>query len=225
MASPVPIARRIFLVGAAAMLCDACGDTWLKNVRYATKTYLMKGDDLKLTRADIERIPYASIAVRLGNGPQALLILGGYDGEDLHWISHEHEVIVTRRGRIVQTYGLPDDIKETQFLTHDPVGQPASTMGAATECLRTIDLEPQHIDGVLVRSRFTNDGSENLTILGTERTTSLWGEASVASDLNWEFRNRYWIDPRSGYVWKSVQYLSPQLPALEIIVYRPATPA
>ncbi len=225
MASPVPIARRIFLVGAATMLCAGCGDTWLKNVRFATKTYLMKGDDLKLTRADIDRIPYASVAARLGDGPQVLLILGKYDGDDLHWISHESEVIVTRRGRVVQTYGLPDDLKETQFLTADPVGRPEDALRASAECLRTIDLEPQHIDGVLVRSRFEGGQSEALTILGAEIATSVWTEASAAPDLAWQFRNHYWIEPRTGYVWKSVQYLSPKLPPLELIIFRPAAPA
>lgn len=88
--------------------------------------------------------------------------------------------------------------------------------------MRTIDLEPRHIDGVVVRSRFSGEGTDDLTILGDHKATSLWTEANAASQLDWEFRNRYWVDPRSGYVWKSVQYLSPQLPALEIIVYKPA---
>jgi len=204
------------------MFCASCGDTWLKSVTYATRTYLMKGADLHLTRADIDRIPYASIAVRLGDGPQALLILARFDGDDLHWISAENEVIVTRRGRVVETYGLPVNLKQTTFLTGDPVGRPLSALEATTECMRTIDLEPRHIDGVLVRSRFASDGADDLTILGDHKATSLWTEANAASELDWEFKNQYWIDARSGYVWKSRQYLSPRLPALEIIVYKPA---
>jgi Group 4 capsule polysaccharide lipoprotein gfcB, YjbF len=225
MASPVPIARRLFLAGGTALFCTACGDTWLNGVTYATKTYLMKGADLNLTRADIDRIPYASIAVRLGDGPQALLILARYDGDDLHWVSAERKVIVTRRGRVVQTYGLPVDLKETAFLTADPVGRPVAAFAAAKECLRTIDLEPRHIDGVLVRSRFAGDGRDDLVILGEHLATSVWSETSAAAELDWNFTNRYWVDAQSGFVWRSLQYVSPRLPALEIIVYRPAVAA
>ena len=221
MASPVPIARRIFLAGSAAMLCASCGDTWVDDMTSAARTYLMKGDDLHLTRADITRIPYASIAVRLGDGPQALLILARFDGDDLHWVSAQREVIVTRRGRVVETYGLPIDLKRTQFLTNDPVGRPARTMEADIECLRTIDLEPQHVDGILIRSRFAGGGSEDLAILGDHRKTSAWTETNAAPDLAWNFKNQYWSDARSGFVWRSLQYLSPQLPVLEIIVYKP----
>lgn len=203
------------------MLCASCGDTWVKNVTYATQTYLHEGDDLHLTRADIARIPYASIAVRLGDGPQALLILARFDGDDLHWVSAKRNVIVTRRGRVVETYGLPIDLKRTQFLTDDPVGRSVAAMQAAAECLRTIDLEPRHIDGILVRSRFAGAGSEDLTILGDHTATSVWTEANAAPDLAWEFKNQYWIDARSGFVWRSLQYLSPVLPALEIVVYKP----
>jgi hypothetical protein len=225
MASPVPLARRLFLTGAASILCESCGDTWLKGVPQAARSYLLNGDDLHLTREDITRIPYASVAVRFSEFSQALLILGRRDGADLHWMSSEHEVIVTRHGRLVKTYGLPDDLKETRFLTDDPVGKPITTAASATACTRVIDLEPRHIDGVVVRSRFASAGREDLTILGTVLPTDVWTESNVAPDLDWSFKNQYWVDARSGYVWKSLQYLSPRLPPLEIVVYRPATKA
>lgn len=183
---------------------------------------MMKGDDLHLTRADIDRIPYASIAIRVGDGPQALLVLGRYDGDKLDWISAEHEVVVTRRGRVVKTYGLPQDLSETVFLTADPVGQPSRAVAAAQSCLRTLDLEPGHHDGVVVSSRFEKIGDEAVDILGERIPAELWQERGAAAQLAWEFVNLYWIDPNSGYVWKSRQSAAPSLPPLEIIVYRRA---
>jgi hypothetical protein len=103
MSGSVRTTRRIFLVGIATALCDACGNSYVADVPSIVRTAMMKGDDLRVTRADIDRIPYASIAVRMGDGPQALLVLGRYDGDKLDWISAEHEVIVTRRGRLVKT--------------------------------------------------------------------------------------------------------------------------
>lgn len=185
------------------------------------RTTMMKGRDLDLTRADIDRIPYASIAVRMGDGPQALLILGRYDGEELNWISAKREVIVTRRGRVVKTYGLPTDVKETVFLTPDPVGR-ANGGVAEAECLRTLDLDPSRQDGILVRSRFAAIGSEAIEIFGERVDTALWQEQGGAPELQWSFTNRYWVDPHSGYVWKSRQSVAPALPPLDITVTRRA---
>jgi hypothetical protein len=167
----------------------------------------------------------SSIAVRMGDGAQALLILRRYDGDDLHWISAEREVIVTRRGRVVKTYGLPQDLKDTSFLTRDPLGAPEAGFAASAECLREIDLEPAHQDGVVVRSRFATAGSEEIDILGDRFATTVLHEEGAAPDIAWNFVNQYWIDPRSGYVWKSRQFAAPQLPPLEIIIYRPAAAA
>ena len=158
----------------------------------------------------------------MGDGPQALLVLGHYDGDNLNWISAQREVIVTRRGRVVKTYGLPQDVTETVFLTADPVGQPSPAVAAAQPCLRTLDLEPGHRDGVVVSSHFERLGDETLEILGERIPTELWQERGAAPQLAWEFANLYWIDPSSGYVWKSRQAAAPSLPPLEIIVYRRA---
>jgi hypothetical protein len=222
MAGAVPLARRLFLTGAATILCPSCGDTWVKTVPQAMRTAFSKGDDLHVTREDIERIPYASLAVRFEDYPQALLILGRADGADLHWISNEREVIVTRRGRVVKTSGLPDDLKSTRFLTDDPVGRAAGAFASDRTCARMIDIEPRHLDGIVVRSQFDNAGSETLTILDSNLSTDVWIESNRAPVLDWEFKNRFWADSRSGFVWKSVQYVSPRLPPLELVVFRRA---
>lgn len=225
MSSPLGIARRMFLASAAATLCDACGmgdHTFLSDVPAALKPYLTNGSNLHLTRAEVNRIGYASIAVRLGDGPQALLILGRFDGDELNWISAKREVVVTRRGRVVKTYGLPQDLTATNFLTPDPIGKPGRDFAPGAECLRTLDFESLHQDGILARSTFRKIGSARIEILGERLETELWEERGSADLLGWDFVNRYWIAADSGYVWKSLQATAPTLPVLEIIVYRRA---
>jgi hypothetical protein len=182
--------------------------------------YMFKGNDLPLTRADINKIPYASIAVRLGEASQALLILDANWGQDRHWMSADHEVIVTRRGRLVQTEGLPQDVTGTIFLTADPVGGPSDGFAATQDCVRTLDFTPYHQTGVVVRSRFENGGRGDIEILGNRIATQIWQEHGEASEFAWSFVNTYWTDPDSGFVWKSVQATTPALPPLEITVYR-----
>jgi hypothetical protein len=194
----------------------------VKDVPRAARTAFFKGDDLHMTRDDIARIPYATLAVRFADYPQALLVLSRADGDDLHWISSEHEVIVTRHGRLVKTYGLPDNLKDTRFLSSDPLAMSPPNLSPASVCMRAIDIEPRHIDGIVVRSHFDTAGREELTILDTPLATNVWAESNRAADLDWNFTNRFWVDSGTGFIWKSVQYVSPRLPPLELVVFRRA---
>jgi hypothetical protein len=220
MSSPVAIARRIFLAGAGASLCDACGHTYVTDVAKFVRDNMTKGDDLHMSRADVDRLKYACIAARMGDGPQVLLVLAPNDGVELNWVSAQREVLVTRRGRVVKTYGLVQDVKATIPLTPDPVGGSSGDFAVTKEFVRTLDLEPRHQDGVIVRSTFEPGGVEEIDILGDRFRTELWRERGAAPEIDWQFVNQYWIDPVSGYVWKSRQAAAPALPPIELIVYR-----
>jgi hypothetical protein len=214
------IARRTFIAGAVPAFCAGCGNTPLSNAPQAFRSLFSSGADLNVTREDIGRIPYASIAVRLGKGPQALLVLGRDDGRDLDWVSAKHEVIVTRNGRIVKTFGLTEDVKATEFLSDDPLSAAPDGTPTQSECLRAVDFEPSHFDGVLLRSQFHALGDEDVAILGSHISTRVWEETGEAPQFDWQFTNQYWLDAHSGFVWKSRQHTAPGLPALEITVFR-----
>ena len=47
-------------------------------------------------------------------------------------------------------------------------------------------------------------------------------ESVVVEDLDWSFENTFWVDIRSGFAWKSVQHISPELPPIEIEILKPA---
>jgi len=214
------IARRIFLVGAASAICSACDHSYVGDMQSFVRANMEKGKDLSLTLADIEKIPYASIAVRLGEGSQALLILSDNIGEDRHWMSADREVLVTRHGRLVQTQGLPQDMTATVFFSPDPVGGPSPGFAAHQECVRALDFEPYNVAGVVVHSHFEKGGREEIDILGNRIATEIWWERGGSKEFDWKFVNQYWIDPETGFVWKSLQASAPALPQLEIIVYR-----
>jgi hypothetical protein len=220
MSHSVRIARRIFLAGAASTLCSACNHSYLADMGSFVRANTEKGKDLTLTLADIQKIPYASIAARIGEGSQALLILGSNLGDDRHWISADHEVLVTRHGRIVETEGLLQDVRSTTFFTPDPIGGPSSGFAANHECVRSLDIEPYHHDGIVVRSRFESGGGDEIEILGNRIPTQIWWEHGGSTEYDWRFVNQYWIDPESGFVWKSLQASAPALSQIEITVYR-----
>jgi hypothetical protein len=211
----------MFLSGTLAALAEGCSHTWMTDAFSLGREAISGGEDLPMTRADIDRIGYASLAVRMGTGKQALLILSRIEGDDLLWVSHDRELIVTRRGRVVRTYGLPQDLDRTRFVTADPVEKSANLTEVPAECVRSVDFGPEHEDGIFVRSRFLNTGFDDLAILGRRFRTSVWEEKGAAPEIDWEFTNAYWFDSATGYVWKSIQHTAPNIPPLELIVFKP----
>ena len=55
-------------------------------------------------------------------------------------------------------------------------------------------------------------GPEDIEILGRVRSLVLVEELITNKEINWTRRNKYWVDPDTFFVWKSIQHISPKLP-------------
>ena len=73
---------------------------------------LVYGDDSSIAPEVIKEIPYASMLVKIGNGPKALMILEKISDDEYTWVSADEIYLVTRNGRIIKTAGLPNNLKE-----------------------------------------------------------------------------------------------------------------
>ena len=178
--------------------------------------------DVEITRAVIDQIPYASISAKVGKGPRSLLILGRYDGNDLHWLSADNATVVTRDGRVVKTSGFPENIKATQYLDADPVARRLHLPHAPHHFSRSVDFDATNLYGLIVDSEFSNQGEVEISIAELNLRTILVEEVNSARTVNWKITNYYWIDVLDGFVWKSVQYIARSFPPIEIEVLKPA---
>jgi Group 4 capsule polysaccharide lipoprotein gfcB, YjbF len=221
MSTAFSMTRRSLLIGGLAGLCSACGDSPLATLPTLARGLISKGANVPFTQAQIEKIPYATIAARIGGGNQALLLLRRYAGRDLVWASSDGKVIVTRRGRIVQTYGFRQDLSATMPYGVDPVSDLAN-LASGEIYKRAVDIQPGDHFGVLVTSEFFRVGPAPIDILGMPHRTTLWRERGHAPMLDWQFTNVYWADDATGYIWKSTQQPVPELEHFEIEVFRPA---
>ncbi len=179
-----------------------------------------------LTRERINKIPYASLAVKIGRQPRVLLVLSRYDGKNLHWLSADQAALITRGGRVVKTAGLPIDLKTTILYNPDPVRQDTlHKISDGYRLTRSVDLQPGNRAVVLVDSTFKVAGRETVEIVELTFETIRIEETGRARDFGWRFVNTYWVDPESGFVWKSIQNFAPGLPPALIEVLTPAFPS
>ena len=194
----------------------------LQNAYDAARFLTVGMPDVEVTRAIVNQIPYASISAKIGKGPRSLLILGRYDGDDLHWLSADNATVVTRGGRVVKTSGFPDNIRSTQYLDPDPIARRLHLLNAPRHFSRSMDFDAGSLYGLVVDSEFHNRGEIEISIAELNLRTVLIEEVNKARTINWEFSNYYWVDVFDGFVWKSVQYISRTFPPIEIEVLKPA---
>ena len=161
--------RRRFLIGTASLALAGCAGSpitvvspVLGNVVRALRFARFGAPDVPINRAAISNLPYASITGKIGTGPRSLLILDRIRGEDRHWLSTDRVAIVTRRGRVIRTAGLPENLRETRFVEVDPVAAEPHRLNAPLKATRMIDLDKGSHYGMPIESVLVSLGERTI---------------------------------------------------------------
>lgn len=222
--------RRRFIVAglgaAGSLVAGGCVSPSLKlmGAPFSKPGSLLGRDGYALSDEQINAIPYASLGVRIGGSAPVIMILASINGANLHWASADRVVLITERGRLVKTIGMPRDLVGTRWTGADsllPVlrrqpGTGDSRVG------RIIDLRPKDDFSVPVESRCEWLGEETLTLVGRERRTVLLSEHIKVGKWRWKAENRYWFDAETGAMLKSRQQYCPEVAAVTMEVLKPA---
>jgi hypothetical protein len=215
--------RRAVLVAGASLALTACIESPVAlNVVRSMRTTVLGFPDLDITRETVAKLPYASLAARVGRGPPGLLLLSHIQGEDQYWRTGTEAVLVLRGGRLVRTAGFDQDLARSRELDPDPVSAGLHLLEAPAKHARVLDLEPGGLYELPVESRFESLGERKITIVEIDFDTILVREDCRCRTLAWDFTNYYWVDPVDGFVWQSTQHFARALPALEYKVLKPA---
>ena len=214
--------RNLVSLGGAFWLSACDISPVLRNAYDAARFLTIGMPDVEISRAIVDNIPYASISAKVGKGPRSLLILGRYDGTDLHWLSADNATVVTRSGRVVKTSGFPENIRATHFHASDPIAQNLHKQGSQSQFSRSVDIDIGGLYGLVIDSNFRSHGNVTIEIADLSLRTILLEEVNTARTINWKFSNYYWIDVFDGFVWKSIQHIARSFPPIEIEVLKPA---
>lgn len=175
-----------------------------------------------MTQENISKLPYAAVSAKIGDGPEAMLILGRMDGENHHYFAQDKAVIILKKGRITRTYGLPANLWYTGFQTQDLFAQGLQHLKGPTEERRIIDLDRDGLQQINLCATFTAEGMECLNIYGRDYPLLRVRECVAVPHLKWHYQNIHWVLPQNGLVMKSIQHIHPDLSPVEITVLRPA---
>ncbi len=164
-----------------------------------------KGIDPEL----IKNIPYASMVVKIGKGPSALLILESINNDNFTWVSADGVYLVINNGKIVATSGLPNNLKEKITTSGDWNNKVKNNL----EYISYNSYSLPTLNNLKVKSTYTYKGKDVVKTVFGDKTFRLVEEKIDSHEIGWHRTNRYWLD-ETNYVWKSSQYISPRLPEI-----------
>lgn len=218
------LSRRTMLVAGAALPLAGCDlppglDLGTVKQSLAVSTGLENAPAITLQQAS--QIPYASLGYRIGSSTEYVVVLAASVSDGLLWTAADHRALVTVGGRVTRTAGFDWNLGDTSFDGNDPVSTGLQRMTTNVSLRRTLDLRDIDRFGVDVESTFTPVGKQTIGILGANLNVVEVNEDCNCADLNWSFRNVYWADVDTGFIWRSLQTIHPNLDQLTIEVLRP----
>jgi hypothetical protein len=193
---------------ALPLLLAACGDSPVGRAGAAAVGLVRPNTQPPITRAEAEASPYASILVRVGGGQPAWVVLFGASADRQTWLAADRSVIVTRAGRIVATANLPGgQLVDTWQSGPDPLSGPVEFLDGAA-AWRVVDLQPGDRFGFRLDCTLAVTARGPVVILERSYDLATVEERCRGSDGS-AIVNRFWADPRTGFVWKSDQWAGP----------------
>jgi hypothetical protein len=165
-------------------------------------------------------VPYATIGIKIGDGPQVMFVLATDSGDHLMWVAGQSAAIETRNGRIIRTSGLEHDLSGSWSGSGLDASAGDSWLRPARD-VWVADFVDRKQYSVQITCSHAAPVSDPVTLLGKTIATVRVDESCDAPQLEWSFANSFWVDPATGVVWRSIQHTSPDLDPLEIDVLRP----
>jgi hypothetical protein len=178
------------------------------------------GKPSSVSRQEAAAIPFATLGVRLGDGPEFILVLGVAERQKQLWTSASHVVLQTEGGRILRTAGLANNRSEMR-LVRGIGGRPP--IDGNVETVWEEDFPDQHLYSVVVTCHTTVRGPESVSNFGRAVATIRVDEDCRSDQIDWSFTNKYWISAQDGLTWRAIQYVHPKLDPIETEILRPAS--
>lgn len=174
-----------------------------------------------LSRAELDRMPSAVIAVTSDAGQRAYLVpLSDNDGY-LNYRDAGGNGVVLLGGAVSRTESLGHDLQAVRHHRRDPIAHPTPL----AEWPGRVPRDYQYLLRDLGRYRITLDcvfepvARETIEIV--ELNFDVARVAEICTNAERQVTSTYWVDEATGFVWKSRQWVGPQTGHLTIEVIRP----
>jgi hypothetical protein len=214
--------RAIALAGVLLMGgCSSQDNSWSLYFQVLREGFRGGYSSSTIARGQAASVPYASLGYRIDGGGEMMLVLATDTNGDQLWTAASHVVLLTRGGRIARSVGLQHDRGGMTAQVGGDLPAPSAALKAPYRSMRLLDFPDIGLYGVAVTCITADAGRQPIVILGTSLGTRRVVETCSSKLPRWSFADTYWVEPDSGFVWRSLQHLHPQGPVIEVEILRP----
>jgi len=204
--------KHLFLL-IVIFIISGCGEASLRiapgyvEAYRSVKNAIIGYENEFLSQELIDNIPYASAVLRIGNGPEGLIILESIKDQKTTWISADDVYLTIKNGRIIKTGGLINNLTTVV----SPFSSNFLKDSGEDTYFYYYSYDVPFLSDLKVESTLSIQGEEEVEVFEKKMTLILIEEKLESKIINWKAINKYWID-ESNFVWKSEQHISPRLP-------------
>lgn len=174
---------------------------------------LILGQENQIKPEVIKNIPYASMLVKIGNGPTALMILESKNDEEYLWVSSDGVYLLIKNGQIIKTSGLNNNL--TESISPDITWSDDIYNNKEFISYRSYNLPT--LNNLKLTHTYSKKDNRNVPMINGKKKLQLIEEKISSKKVAWYETNKYWVDD-NNFVWKSVQHISPRLPEISFEV-------
>lgn len=210
-------------LGAALAACSSGGPSYWERLGSAVRDTVLPPQAepaRERSRAELEEIESAVIAVSFG-GRRALLVPLADNGGHLDYRDGAGRAVRLFGGAVSSTEGLGRDLAAVRFAVDDPLAHPRPLAAWPARVFREYQFierdGPQY--GITLSCGFQTLARETIEIV--ELSYDVVRVSEVCANQRREVVNTHWVEPETGFVWKSEQWLGPALGPVTLEVLRP----
>jgi len=160
------------------------------------------------TIQQIQNIPYASMLLTIGKGSPGLVILESKVVNNNTWVSADGIYFMLNRGRIVKVQGLENNLVDFRSSLEDITAVNNNIYKSY------YSFDNPELYNLEVSNNILYQGEEIVDLFIGKKKLYLYKETIENDFLAWKEDNFFWVDD-DGFVWKSIQHISPLLPPIK----------
>jgi hypothetical protein len=216
-----------------ALLLAACSDEGVNPIVGAAiqEIYPLRGGvetppapGQPITRAAIDRADVAMIRIRLvGEESGAFMVAASDNGGYVTFASTLRQTVTLRGSQVTGSRGLGYDLLSATSSQPDPLVRPIPPGQWPARVTRSYELPAQAPQGTILtfECRYEFGAASEIVII-EERHRGV-EIAEYCSGPTGNFENLHFADLRTGFVWRSIQWLGPQQGLLDLQIVLPYT--
>ncbi|MEM6464955.1 MAG: YjbF family lipoprotein [Pseudomonadota bacterium] len=179
-----------------------------------------------VSRTQLEAAGQPAIRISLeGEEIVTTLVAATSNNGTLTYLSRLGQSITLRGTQVVATRGIGTDLLSVAAFGSDPVAQPRPLEAWPEGVTRRYEVPGPGVQGRLIVATclFAQGDQQTLVVLGQQVTGQVVEERCAAPDGS-RFDNLHLVEPLTGQIWRSRQWIGPDIAQLDLSVIVPATP-